>query len=156
MSAAEPVLAMDQLSDEQFRATVRAFIETNYPAELRNSPRRLHYKDTKGWYQTLSRKGWLCPNWPKQFGGMGISASKQLILLEEKERHGCARLNEMGMTMLGSAADQAWDKRAAGLFSAEDSDRRSYLVPGLQRAECRVPISHRCARRRCSMATNGW
>jgi alkylation response protein AidB-like acyl-CoA dehydrogenase len=32
---------------------------------------------------------------------MGISASKQLIFLEEKERHGCARLNEMGMTMLG-------------------------------------------------------
>ena len=68
---------------------------------LRNAPRRLHYKDTKGWYQTLARKGWLCPNWPKQFGGMGISASKQLIFLEEKERHGCARLNEMGMTMLG-------------------------------------------------------
>ena len=32
---------------------------------------------------------------------MGISASKQLIFLEEKERYGCARLNDMGMTMIG-------------------------------------------------------
>jgi alkylation response protein AidB-like acyl-CoA dehydrogenase len=49
----------------------------------------------------LAQQGWLCPNWTKQFGGMGISASKQLIFLEEKERHGCARVNDMRMTMIG-------------------------------------------------------
>ena len=65
------------------------------------SAQRLHYKDTKPWYQKLSRKGWLCPGWPKEFGGMGLSPGKQLIFLEEKERHGCSRFNEMGMTMLG-------------------------------------------------------
>lgn len=32
---------------------------------------------------------------------MGISAGKQLIFLEEKERRACTRLNDMGMTMLG-------------------------------------------------------
>ena len=69
---------------------VRRFIEANYPPEIRNPPSRLHYKDTKVWYQKLSRKGWLCPNWSREFGGMGISAGKQLIMLEEKERHGCA------------------------------------------------------------------
>jgi alkylation response protein AidB-like acyl-CoA dehydrogenase len=92
---------LSQLPDDEFRLVVRNFIEKNYPPELRNPPRRLHYKDNKAWYQILSRKGWLCPNWPKEFGGMGISASKQLIFLEEKERHGCTRLNDMGMTMLG-------------------------------------------------------
>jgi alkylation response protein AidB-like acyl-CoA dehydrogenase len=99
-SAAEPV-DLNELSDDDFRMLVRRFIEANYPPEIRNPPSRLHYKDTKGWYQKLARKGWLCPNWPREFGGMGISAGKQLIMLEEKERHGCARLNEMGMTMLG-------------------------------------------------------
>jgi alkylation response protein AidB-like acyl-CoA dehydrogenase len=99
-SAAEPV-DLNELSDDDFRMLVRRFIEANYPPEIRNPPSRLHYKDTKVWYQKLARKGWLCPNWPREFGGMGISAGKQLIMLEEKERHGCARLNEMGMTMLG-------------------------------------------------------
>ena len=92
---------LDQLSDDDFRMLVRRWIEANYPPEIRNPPSRLHFKDTKGWYHKLARKGWLCPNWPREFGGMGISAGKQLIMLEEKERHGCARLNEMGMTMLG-------------------------------------------------------
>src|SRR5580658_6628780 len=86
MSEAAETEDLDQLSDDAFRMLVRNFIEKYYPPELRNSPRRLHYKDTKGWYRTLARKGWLCPNWPRQFGGMGISASKQLIMLEEKER----------------------------------------------------------------------
>ena len=73
MSAAAEMEDLDQLSDHDFRMLVRDFIEKYYPPELRNSPRRLHFKDTKGWYRTLARKGWLCPNWPKQFGGMGIS-----------------------------------------------------------------------------------
>lgn len=101
MSDAAEIEDLNQLSDEAFRMLVRNFIEKNYPPELRNPPRRLHYQDNKAWYRILSRKGWLCPNWPREFGGMGLSAGKQLIFLEEKERHGCARLNDMGMTMLG-------------------------------------------------------
>lgn len=92
---------LDQLSDDAFRAHVRGWIEANYPPELRNPPRRLHFNENKPWYMKLAGQGWLCPNWPKEFGGMGISASKQLIFLEEKERHGCTRLNDMGMTMIG-------------------------------------------------------
>jgi alkylation response protein AidB-like acyl-CoA dehydrogenase len=80
---------------------VRGWIEANYPSGLRNPPQRLHFKDNKPWYTKLAENGWLCPNWPKEFGGMGISASKQLIFLEEKERYGCARVNDIGMTMIG-------------------------------------------------------
>ena len=82
---------LNDLPDEDFRTHVRQWIEANYPPEIRNPPKRLHHSDTKVWYQKLSRKGWLCPGWPKEFGGMGLSPGKQLIMLEEKERHGCAR-----------------------------------------------------------------
>ncbi len=92
---------LNELPDDDFRMHVRQWIEANYPPEIRNPPKRLHYKDTKPWYQMLSRKGWLCPGWPKQFGGMDLSPGKQLIFMEEKERHGCARSNDMGITMLG-------------------------------------------------------
>ncbi|HME27982.1 MAG TPA: acyl-CoA dehydrogenase family protein, partial [Acetobacteraceae bacterium] len=92
---------LNDLSDEEFRMHVRQWIEANYPPEIRDPPKRLHHGDTKVWYQKLSRKGWLCPGWPQEFGGMGLSPGKQLIMLEEKERHGCAPVNGMGVTMLG-------------------------------------------------------
>jgi hypothetical protein len=92
---------LNDLPDGEFRTHVRQWIEANYPPEIRNPPKRLHHSDTKVWYQMLSRKGWLCPGWPKEFGGMALSPGKQLIMLEEKERHGCAPINGMGVTMLG-------------------------------------------------------
>ena len=49
----------------------------------------------------LREKGWLCPGWPKEFGGLGLSPAKQIILTEEYERHGCARTNDHGIVMLG-------------------------------------------------------
>ncbi|RYG06118.1 MAG: acyl-CoA dehydrogenase, partial [Burkholderiales bacterium] len=45
--------------------------------------------------------GWIAPGWPRQYGGMGLSGSKQLIMHEELEHHGCARLNDMGIIMVG-------------------------------------------------------
>ena len=92
---------LNQLDDASFRATVRDWIEKNYPPEIRNPPKRLHFVENKSWYMALSKKGWLAPGWPREHGGMGLSATKQLIMIEEFERHGCARLNDHGMTMLG-------------------------------------------------------
>ena len=59
------------LSDAAFRQIVRDWIAANYPAELRNPPRRLHRAQTKIWYDRLAAQGWLCPGWPREFGGMG-------------------------------------------------------------------------------------
>ena len=92
---------MNALSDEAFRATLRSFIESHYPPELRHQTRRLHWLENKPWYLALSRQGWLAPSWPREYGGMGLSAAKQLILIEEYERHGCARISDMGPAMLG-------------------------------------------------------
>src|SRR5581483_4755271 len=92
---------LNALTDEEFRMVVRRFVEQNYPPEIRNPPKRLHFKDNKVWYMKLAEQGWLCPGWPREYGGMGLSAGKQLIMIEEFERYGCARLNDMGMTMIG-------------------------------------------------------
>lgn len=92
---------MNALDNATFRTEVRAFIEANYPPEIRNPPKRLHLRDNFPWYKTLSEKGWIAPGWPREYGGMGLSAEKQVIWTEEQERHGCARLNDHGLTMLG-------------------------------------------------------
>jgi len=92
---------LDGLDDETFRLTIRQWVQANYPEELRNPPKRLHWRDNKVWYHKLAEKGWLCPGWPAEHGGMGLSAGKQIILLEEFERHGVARTNDHGIIMVG-------------------------------------------------------
>ena len=92
---------LNRLDDDSFRAAVRAWVQQNYPAELRNPAKRLHWRDNKAWYFRLAEQGWLAPGWPREYGGMGLSASKQLIMVDEYERHGVARTNDHGIVMLG-------------------------------------------------------
>ncbi len=89
------------LSDDAFRQAVREFLHAHFPEELRDLPKRLHWEEVKDWYMTLSAHGWLCPGWPREFGGMGLSAAKQLIYTEEFENHGVARTPDHGIMLLG-------------------------------------------------------
>jgi alkylation response protein AidB-like acyl-CoA dehydrogenase len=99
----QPSLAEDlnALDDEAFRQVVRRWVAENYPPEIRNPPKRLHWRENKVWYLKLAEKGWLAPGWPREYGGMGLSAGKQLIMIEEFERFGCARTNDHGVVMVG-------------------------------------------------------
>jgi alkylation response protein AidB-like acyl-CoA dehydrogenase len=92
---------LDALDDDAFRLHVRQWIADNYPPELRNPAKRLHWRDNKVWYFKLAEKGWLAPGWPRELGGMGLSAARQIIMTEELERHGCARTNDHGIVMVG-------------------------------------------------------
>ncbi|CAA9280217.1 MAG: Acyl-CoA dehydrogenase, long-chain specific [uncultured Craurococcus sp.] len=92
---------LDALEDEHFRQVVRAFLHENYPDDLRNPPKRLHWDENRPWYMKLAERGWLCPGWPKEHGGLGLSPAKQIILTEEYERYGVARTNDHGIVMLG-------------------------------------------------------
>jgi alkylation response protein AidB-like acyl-CoA dehydrogenase len=92
---------LDRLDDAGFRAHVRAWVEANAPEDLRFPRRRLHWHENRPWYLALSRQGWLAPAWPREHGGMGLSAARQLIMIEEFERWGCPRVSDMGTLMLG-------------------------------------------------------
>jgi len=89
------------IPDDAFRAEVRAFFEDSYPEELRFLTRRVRMSEIKGWWDTLYRKGWIAPNWPPEWGGMGLDAGKMVIYLEEIERHGIARAADQGITQVG-------------------------------------------------------
>jgi alkylation response protein AidB-like acyl-CoA dehydrogenase len=92
---------LNALPEAEFRVAVRKFLADNYPEHLRNPPKRLHWRDNQAWYFTLAKHGWLCPGWPAEHGGMGLSAAKQLLLTEEFERYGVARTNDHGIVMVG-------------------------------------------------------
>jgi len=91
----------DEMSDDEFRAEVRGFFQSSYPQELRYPPRRLRWHESKPWYMALTHKGWAAPNWPLEYGGMGLSPGKLLIFIEEQERWGVARSPDMGVLMVG-------------------------------------------------------
>ena len=89
------------MTDDEFRATVRAFVEAEYPQDLRFLPRRVRMDEIRGWWNTLAAKGWVAPNWPREWGGMALEPGKMVIYLEEMERHGVARAADQGITQVG-------------------------------------------------------
>ena len=91
----------DALGDDAFRMEIRRWVEANYPEEYRFLPRRILSHECAEWYGKLSEKGWLCPLWPREQGGMGLSPDKYIIYAEEFERHGVARMPDQGIVMLG-------------------------------------------------------
>lgn len=92
----------NELSDADFRACARTFIDGNLPQQLRFLPQRIGWEEMKDWYQLLSREGWLAPTWPAAYGGMGLNAAKLLIYDEEMERVGSPRLMDHGINNVGS------------------------------------------------------
>ena len=56
MNAVTPAEPEDynSLDDDGFRMLVRNWIGANYPPELRNPTKRLHFSENKLWYYKLS------------------------------------------------------------------------------------------------------
>ena len=132
---------LDALDDAAFRAHVRAWVEANTPPEIRFPPRRLHWRENRPWYLALSQQGWLAPAWPREFGGMGLSAARQLIMIEELERWGCPRVSDMGVLMLGpmllkhgSEELTPMSRASASMFSRAPGGRSRSMMRASSRA----------------------
>jgi len=89
------------MSDEAFRSEVREFFSAEYPPALRYILRRARWAEMKPWWNKLYAKGWVAPAWPREWGGMELSAGKMLIYVEEMERFGIARPPDQGITQDG-------------------------------------------------------
>ena len=107
------------LTDDAFRAGLRAFFEANYPRHLRFLPRRMRWHECRDWYLALSKKGWLAPHWPPEHGGMGLTPGKLIIYFEETERAGIGRMPDQGLTMVGPTI----------IRFGNDAQRRKFLPP---------------------------
>ena len=89
------------LDDDAFRMNLRTWFEKEYPDNLRFLPRRMRWAESKDWWVKLSKQGWLAPNWPSEYGGMGLSPAKLIMYWEETERAGVGRMPDQGLTMVG-------------------------------------------------------
>ncbi len=101
---------------EAFRAEARAWLEANCPREMRTPLRSeadlcwggRHFtfasEAQRLWLERMAARGWTVPDWPKQYGGGGLSSAEAKALREEMARLGCRPpLNSFGISMLGPA-----------------------------------------------------
>jgi acyl-CoA dehydrogenase len=101
---------------EGFKTETRAWLEENCPPEMRMPARG--EEDTcwggrnftfscdaqKVWMDRCAAKGYTVPDWPKAYGGAGLSAAETKILRGEMAKLGCrSPLNSFGIWMLGPA-----------------------------------------------------
>jgi acyl-CoA dehydrogenase len=124
---------------ETFRAETRTWLEANCPAEMRQPMRDesdacwggrnpVFKSDAqKRWMETTAARGWTVPDWPKDYGGGGLSAAETKILRQEMTRIGARNpLMSFGISMLGPAL----------LKYGTEAQKRHYL-PQIARGEIR-------------------
>jgi len=100
---------------DTFRSDVRAWLEANYPAELRDPGAKVDPEAMWGgqafldsddlqiaWMRKMGEKGWTAPTWPAEYGGGGLTPA-QARVLDQELNSGRYRtpLASFGVWMLG-------------------------------------------------------
>ncbi len=91
--------------DIAFQKTVRDWIAANYSDAMRakmalSKNGYLEKADQVNWQKKLYEKGWIAPNWPKEHGGPGLTASERYMLQSELARAGTPQLSPFGLSMV--------------------------------------------------------
>ena len=101
---------------DAFRAEIRAWLEANCPTEMREpvrdendvcwGGRKWVFKNDaqKAWLEACVAKGYTVPDWPKPYGGAGLTPEQTKILKQEMKRiKARSPLDSFGIWMLGPA-----------------------------------------------------
>jgi acyl-CoA dehydrogenase len=101
---------------EAFRAETRAWLEANCPPEMREplrgdgdlcwGGRRWEFTSEaqRLWLERMAGKGWTVPEWPREYGGGGLSREEAKLLAAEMRRiRARPPLSSFGIWMLGPA-----------------------------------------------------
>ena len=124
--------------DLAFRDEVRAFLDTNLPADLQQKVRqhlRMSKPDYVRWHKILAAQGWVAPGWPAEFGGPGWTGVQRHIFDEECARAGTPPILPFGINMVapvimafGNEAQKAYF--LPRILSCEDWWCQGYSEPG--------------------------
>jgi acyl-CoA dehydrogenase len=101
---------------DAFRRDTRAWLEAHCPQEMRQpvvddsdvcwGGRSWKFKNEaqKVWLDKMAARGWTVPEWPKTYGGGGLSKDEARVLREEMAALHCrSPLTSFGISMLGPA-----------------------------------------------------
>ena len=124
---------------DAFRSEARAWLEANCPTEMREpvrdeddacwGGRNFKFKNEaqKTWLNVMAGKGWTVPDWPKAYGGGGLTAEETKALRSEMAKLGCrSPLMSFGIWMLGPA-----------LLKFGTEEQKLHYLPQIARGEIR-------------------
>lgn len=109
-------MPFDAPSDiEEFRGQIREWLEENCPPSMRTpmtedevvwGGRREKFKnpDSKVWLERMGKQGFTAPQWPKEYGGAGLTREQAKVLEQEMAKMGARPpLFSFGLWMFGPA-----------------------------------------------------
>lgn len=100
---------------DDFRGGVRAWLAKNCPASMRTPApesdvvwggrkERFAHADARLWFERMVDQRWICPTWPTQYGGAGLSREQNKVLQQElRAIHARPAIRSFGISMLGPA-----------------------------------------------------
>ena len=127
----------DTPEETAFREQVRAFIRDCFPAGYspdtegeqsmepedvwgynwqadRASDDAARRQGARDWAAALAERGWIAPQWPREYGGAGLSPQQEFILAEEMMRARVPTVNGIGAFLLGpTLLEHATDQQKA-------------------------------------------
>jgi alkylation response protein AidB-like acyl-CoA dehydrogenase len=132
-------MALNSTEPDQFRAELRAWLDENCPAEMRESGSAedsicwggknwVFQSDAQRiWLERMAAKGLTVPTWPTAYGGAGLDREREKIFHEEMGRiNARSPLQSFGIWMLGPALLQ---------FGTEE--QKLHYLPPIARGEVR-------------------
>ncbi len=91
--------------DIAFRDEVRKFFDDEFDSSLAKNLGDGHgdnYKESIiAWQKKLYKKGWIAPNWPKEYGGTGWTDTQKFIYESERGLAGVPDVLPFGLKMVG-------------------------------------------------------
>ncbi len=88
--------------ERAFRDEVRGWLDANLPADLKERVANfavLTKEETQRWHGILSKKDWVAPAWPVEWGGTGWNVVERYIFEEECGYAGCPQLPALSLMM---------------------------------------------------------
>ena len=138
----------DILEDlDQFRGEVREWLEANCPESQRQpmtkedqfwGGRRGKFPsdDAKLWFERMRDKGWITPEWPREYGGGDLSDRQARIIKSEMKRiNARTPVYGIGIWMLGPAileygTEAQKQQHVRAIVNAETRWAQGYSEPG--------------------------
>lgn len=133
MGTAEPLPIDADASPDVAVRVVREWIKRAIPSEWRDAaaegverlreirPREVYEQ----WYPAFGSTGLVVPQWPRAYGGLGVSSATARAIEAELAPHRLGRLNILGINLAGSAL----------LHWGTEDQKRRYLLPIVRNEE---------------------
>jgi alkylation response protein AidB-like acyl-CoA dehydrogenase len=141
----------DSPEQAAFRQQVKDFIQKELPERYRSgdeseelsggwqADRKSDNAEARdsaiAWADSLAKKGWIAPAWPKEYGGAGLSTIEQFIYNQEMAEVAAPMPGGMGVSMLGPTlivhgTDEQKAEHLPKILSGEVAWAQGYSEPG--------------------------